>query len=82
MRNTTAKQHLKKASIDLSYMLTMINNNINCIDVIKKSKNAQSEIKAARAIILQSYMEKSITDLIQYNKQEKLEEIMKLFRYR
>lgn len=82
MRNTTAIQHLKKASTDLSYMLIMINNNVNCIDVIKKSKNAQLEIKAARAIILESYMEKSITGLIKYKKQEKLEEIMKLFRYR
>lgn len=81
MKNANALRHLKNASNELSDMLAMVNSNANCIDMIRKSKDAQFEIKAARTIILESYMEKCTTDLIKYKKQEKLKEIVKLFAY-
>ncbi len=82
MRNIFVAQHLKKASNNVTDMISMISENSDCIDVLRKSKEAQREIRIARRHLLESYMKRCATNLIRDNKHEKLEEIVKLFRYR
>jgi DNA-binding FrmR family transcriptional regulator len=82
MRNIIVAQHLKRASNNVTDMISMISENSDCIDVLRKSKEVQREIEIARKLLLESYMKRCATDLIRNNKQEKLEEIVKLFRYR
>ncbi len=74
--------HLIRAKKDISVMIDMLNNDSNCIDVIMKSKEAQLEIESAKRIIIDSYLEKCAKDWIHNNKQENIDELIKVFNYR
>ena len=82
MSKTLVANHLVRAKKDISIMLDMLNNGSNCIEVIMKSKEAQLEIESAKRIIIDSYLEKCATEWLGNNKQENIDELIKVFNYR
>lgn len=82
MSKTVVANHLKKAEKNILIMMDMLNNNDNCINVLLKSKEAQLEIESARRILIDGYLEKCVSEWLRSNKQENIDELIKVFNYR
>lgn len=82
MKNYSVIKQLKEASIDLSEMIKMANKNTNCINLIKKSKEAQAKIQTARNLMLNQYLKNITAKISKYNNQEKLTELLRINKYR
>lgn len=74
--------HLKKAYKNISDMLEMINNEENYLDILTKSKETQLEIKTAKSILLINYLKKCTKDFVTHRNNNRIPEIMKVFKYR
>lgn len=82
MNNQVALQHLKKASNHLTNMVALMNGNDQCINILRESKSAQAEIKAARVKLLDAYFEKCAKKLIENGREDVMKDVVKLFKYR
>lgn len=82
MKNPAVSKHLKDASYDISTMIGMVGKKIDCVEIIKKSKEARSKIQTARTLMVKQCLKNCATDLFKRDKQEKLTEIMRINKYR
>ena len=82
MKNSMVLKYLKDASLDISEMISMVNKNVNCIQILKKSKETRIKIQIAKTLMFNNFLKSCATDLFKQNKKEKLTEIMRINKYR
>lgn len=81
MEKATIK-HLHEASNCISRMISMLEHDSDCVDIIIRSKEAQLQIHLSKKLLLENYFQKCLTEYYQGNHEEKLSEVIRVFSYR
>lgn len=84
-RYTKKKETIKRLKIiegHLKKVREMVEKNIYCIDILQQSLAVQSALRKVDGIILDSHLHTCVTKAIGEKKEEKIEEILELFKKR